>query len=144
MTKLEMREHLKTLGLSKDYRTTWDTENDERGVIRFLVRGKSGVFDGKFRGTQITLSGSRLEVWTSKTQKARAFCSAHGLRLRELNAEAVFTAKASTGDSFLIEWGARIRPIISEARKAGMRASLASSLQKAKECPKNTAAEAFR
>ncbi len=142
MTKLEMRDYLKTLGLSKDYRTVWDTDNDERGVIRFLVRGKFDIVDGILKGTEVILSKGKPTVWTSKMKRARKFCQAHGIRLRELSGECYFTAPGILLSEVLTIFGAKVRqfrPITDERRE-----ELRSCLKNAREARKNSQNEALQ
>lgn len=137
MTKDEIKLSLRQYGMTKDYRASWDSENG-RGVILFAVRGKCSIVDGSLFGTQIIIADGLITVWTSKVKKARAFTKAKGIKLRELTGECEFSLPASVGDSFLTDWGARVKPVISEARKA----QLATMRQNAPVCKKQPIKEA--
>lgn len=126
MNKDEVRAHLSSVGLTKNYKAKWDPE-DGRGVILFNTRGKFDINNGKLNGTRVILSSGLITVWTSKVKKARAFCKSLGIRLRELTGECEFSVPVSSGDGVLPAWGAKIKRIMTDAQKA----RLATTIQKA-------------
>lgn len=131
MNKDEVKMYLVAAGMKKDYRASWDSENG-KGVILFKTRGDCTIIDGTLHGTQIILSDGLIAVWTSKVKKARVFCRDRGLKLREMTGECEFSLPMSTGDTFLTDWGARVKPVISPERKAQLASTLKSSILRSK------------
>lgn len=132
MTREEMKSHMATVGLSKDYKVTWDTDSDERGVVLFKVGKPAKIVDGNLEGTEIVLTGNTLTVWTSHGKKAIAYAKLHGLTCRKYADGAEFKAPAILGDDFLTHFGAKVKRTMSQERKNALAATLCKARQQSK------------
>jgi hypothetical protein len=115
MTKKEMADHLKRVGITKDFRVTWDGLVGE-GVILFHARYT--IINGIFKGTRIDLhpNDTIVQIWTSSKKKAKVYALAHDCKVRLLDGEAILYVPGTKADALLPRFGAKVRRVPTPAQ----------------------------
>jgi len=106
MTKQEMQEHLKALGIKKSFRPYAEMES---GVFMLETRKPVQIVDGLLRGNEIYLQGKIFRIWTSRKRLVHDLAKRHGLKARLLDGEAELWVPAELADELLPRFGAKIK-----------------------------------
>ena len=105
MTKQEMQEYLKTLGLKKTFRPYSEAEG---GAFMLQTRKPAQIIDGFLRGSEICLQGKLFRVWTPRKRLAHDIARRHTLTARLLDGEAELWIPVELADELLPKLGAKI------------------------------------
>src|SRR5579863_9204506 len=105
MTKKEIKQALIAVGLKKEFKGYQDP-NSELPTILIKVRKNTAneiSLGGGVKGTPTTFC-----IWTTQTQKARAYSVKHNLVFRDLDGEGELYVPVTLADEVLPNFGARI------------------------------------
>jgi formylmethanofuran dehydrogenase subunit A len=125
LTKEDMANKLKSIGLMKAYKPYLD---DENGCISLETR-KFDIIDGSIKGCRIDISDDKVVVWTSQKSKASAVAKAMVYKIRLFDGEAELTIPGNQADQFLHGFGAKVKKnrIYTPEQKAMMTLRLANA-----------------
>ena len=119
MTKQEMREHLKTLGLTKIFKPYSESET---GAFMLETRKPAQIVDGLLCGSEICLQGKLFRVWTARKRLAHEVAKQHRLKVRLLDGEAELWVSAELADELLPKFGGKTRKSDRELSQAQLNA----------------------
>lgn len=119
MTKQEMLEHLRALGVLKAFKPYAEPEN---GASMIETRKPAQIVDGLLRGSEICLQGKLFRVWTSRKRLAHDLATQYNLKVRLLDGEAELWVSAELADELLPKFGARTRKSGRELSRAQLNA----------------------
>jgi hypothetical protein len=105
MTKQEMQELLKSLGVKKTFKPYAEPET---GALLIQVKKPAQIIDGLLRGSEICLQGKLFRVWTPRKRLAHDIAFRHGLKARLLDSEAELWIPVELADELLPKLGAKI------------------------------------
>ncbi|MFA5161536.1 MAG: hypothetical protein WC421_04765 [Elusimicrobiales bacterium] len=114
MTKQEMQEHLKTLGLKKTFKPYAEPET---GTLMLATRHPAQIVDGLLRGIEICLQGKLFRVWTARKRLANTLAKQHNLRVRLLDREAELWVPVELADALFSRFGAKIKKACSMSQE---------------------------
>ena len=107
MTKQEMLDKLKSLGIKKRFKPYWDT-----GCEKILIEVR------KPDRCEIALMPDGFDVWTTRKKLANSYAKADGLKVNLLTGEAVLSVPARLADAILPVFGAKVRMNLSDSERA--------------------------
>lgn len=119
MTKQEMQEHLKTLGVLKAFKPYAEPETS---ALMLETRKPVQIVAGLLRGSEICLQGKLFRVWTERKRLANTLAKQHNLHVRLLDSEAELWVPAELADTLLPKFGARTRKADRELSQAQLNA----------------------
>ena len=123
MTKQEMSEHLKALGIKKSFKSYAELEI---GTLMLETRKPTQILDSFLRGSEICLQEKLFRVWTARKRLANTLAKQHNLRVRLLDGEAELCVPVELADELLPKFGAKIKHArnISPERRLAMAAKM--------------------
>lgn len=112
MTIDEMRTRLNHLGVTKAFKSFWESESE---AILLKTRRPAMIVDGFLKGSEIALTrdATEFKVWSSRKKKAKAVAVKRGLKVRLMDGEAELMVPCNLADEILPMFGARARRRVS-------------------------------